>query len=424
MKKLLVILFVLSILSTSCSNKKEEDSIVTLSMLHMLDLTDNTTSNTWNILVTEFEKANPDIKIEMEYLASEAYHDKLRTLALSKRLPDLMYLWPGARTGYVTTTGQVKDLRPFLEGKTEKFSPAAMTQQGKNGEIYELPEQINVTHVMYTNHLLLNELDLTPAATMEELIIQGETIRQAGLIPVAMSNKEGWQIQSLLLGVLTERAGGLDWYTKAIQNNGASFADEEFVNALKTLQLLISSKLLTPGINQASYGSALSDFVNQKAVYLIDGGWRVNNLTTELNDAQKENISFLTLPDIKDQKGKSGSTSSVPGTGFGMNISLSGKAEEAAWKWIWFYSGPEGSKIRQEYGAVPAYKVTSSVERDILVDKLAAFISNSPAAYVMDAVIESEPIGILQASVQEMMLGNKTPEKVAQELGSWFKKAN
>ncbi len=38
-----------------------------------------------------------------------------------------------------------------------------------------------------------------------------------------------------------------------------------------------------------------------------------------------------------------------------MNINLVGEKAEAAWKWIWFYSGEKGSNIRLQEGSIPAY---------------------------------------------------------------------
>jgi raffinose/stachyose/melibiose transport system substrate-binding protein len=140
-------------------------------------------------------------------------------------LPDIVFLWPDKRTAYVTERGLIKDLRPWIAGKEDLFADGALKAQGPNGEIYELPEQMTATHVMYANHRLMDELGLTFPATLDELIAQGEVIRAAGLVPIAMSNKDGWQMQSCLLSALTERAGGMDWYNKVIVGDGASFAD-------------------------------------------------------------------------------------------------------------------------------------------------------------------------------------------------------
>jgi raffinose/stachyose/melibiose transport system substrate-binding protein len=392
---------------------------ITLKMFEYQDLTDKVEVATWEKLLEAFAKENPNIEFEFEYGFDEPYHNKLQTMAIAGQIPDLVFLWPGKRTGYITGQGLIKDLRPWITGHEAEFAAGALSPQGPNGEIYELPEQMTATHVMYTNERLMQELGLTFPKTLDELIAQGETIRAAGLIPIAMTNKAGWQMQSCLLSALTERAGGMEWYDKAIAGDGASFADPEFVNALAVIDTLAKNEMFMPGINQADYGAALTEFVTEKAVYYIDGGWRVNNLVGELKDEQKHYISLKTFPEIPNQKGQAGSTAAVAGTGYGMNAKLEGEKAEAAWKWIWFYSGPVGSKIRQADGALPAYNLPPNEDLDIMVKKLNTFVAETPAGYVIDAKMDAEGMGVLHPAIQEMILGAKTPEQVAQEYEAW-----
>ncbi len=417
MKKVLMVM--LSALMVVSMFQPVQAETVKLKMFHYLEATDKVAMTNWEEVLTAFQAANPDIELEIEYLTNEPYHNKLQTLSVANELPDIMFLWPDKRTGYVTASGKVKDLREFLKGHEGEFVNGALTPQGPNGEIYELPEQMTATHVMYANEKLMKDLGLTFPATMDELIAQGEKIRAAGLIPIAMSNKDGWQMQSCLLSALTERAGGMEWYNKALKGDGASFADPEFINALTVIDTLSKKEMFMPGINQADYGSEMTEFINEKAVYMIDGGWRVNNLVGELKPEQKEYITLHTFPAIPDQKGQAGSTAAVAGTGHGMNVALEGAKAEAAWKWIWFYSGPEGAKIRRENGALPAYKLPMQEDLDPMIKKLAEFVASTPTGYVLDSVLDGEGMGVLQPAIQEMILGAKTPEQVAKEYEAW-----
>jgi raffinose/stachyose/melibiose transport system substrate-binding protein len=366
-----------------------------------------------------FKAANPDIELEIEYGFSEAYHNKLQPMAVAGQLPDIMFLWPDKRTGYVTASGLIKDLSPWIKGHEAEFVAGSLEAQGPKGEIFELPEQMTATHVMYVNEKLLKDLGLTFPKTMDELVAQGDKIRAAGLIPIAMSDKDGWPMQSCLLSTLTERAGGMEWYKKAIKGDGASFADAEFINALAVIDTLAKKEMFMAGITQAAYGDDMTQFVNEKAVYWIDGGWRVNNLVAELKPEQKAYVSLMTFPDIPNQKGMSGSTSSVPGTGFGMNAKLEGAKADAAWKYIWFWSGPDGSLIRRKNGALPAYKLPADESLDPMIVKLQKFLADTPAGYVIDSKLDGAGMAVLHAGLQEMIMGAKTPEQVAKEYEAW-----
>jgi raffinose/stachyose/melibiose transport system substrate-binding protein len=397
------------------SDNAQDDGVITLSVYHFLDQTDKTTAPNFAFLVEEFEKNNPGIKLQFEYGYGESFHVKLQTLAASGQLPDIILLYPGKRTSQVTSAGLVKDLRPFLAGHENEFADMAMEAQGENGEIWELPEDISITSIMYTNNRLLSELGLSLPKTYEELLAQGPVIREAGLIPISIANKDAWPMQSCVAGMLVDRTAGKEWFDRAIAGT-ASFEDPEFVRAMEIIKELSDNQMFSPGTNQLAYGQGLDDFVNERAVYFIDGGWTVNNMVGELTEEQKTYMSLESFPDIPHQKGKSLSVTATAGQGFGMNKNLSEREAEAAWKWIWFYSGPEGSAIRQRFGRLPAYNIGEPAEADPMIKKLIAFAGKVPMGYVMDAVIGAEPIGTFNINLQKMMFGTMSPSEVAQEL--------
>ena len=300
-------LFAVAMMATAQAQK------VTLTLYAYNERSNPVEAPNWDYALNIFRSTYPNIDLKIDFGFTEPYHAKLRAMVAANQIPDVMFLWPDRRTAYITATGKVKDLRPYIKGHEKEFAPGALNPQGANGEIWELPEQVTDTHVMYVNTKLLQRLNLTFPKTLDELIAQGETIRSAGLIPIAMDDKDGWQVQSCLLGALVERTGGKAWFQKAIKGRDAKFTDPAFVNALSVIDTLAKNKMFSPGIVQATYGAAESDFANEKAVYMIDGGWRVNALVGDMKPEQKQNVQLMTFPDVPNMKGTSGSTAQVPG---------------------------------------------------------------------------------------------------------------
>lgn len=389
-----------------------------LEVFHYLDLADNVSTNNFNEVLDAFRRDNPQITLKFDYLFDEAYHNKLQAMAVARQMPDVMFLWPDKRTGDVTGAGLAKDLRPWIEPIRDQFAPAALVAQGPNGEIWELPEQITATHVMYTNERLLRELGLTFPQTYEELLAQGARIRQAGYIPIAMDNGGGWQMQSCLLSALVERTGGRAWFERAVDGR-ARFTDPEFVRALEVIKRLTDEQMFSPGINQAEYGQALTDFVNERAVYFIDGGWRTSNLTGELTVDQQNYIAYNVFPRLPNEQGQPRSTAIVPGTGFGMNANLSGERADAAWAWIYYFAGPQGSQIKARQGWLPAVIGALQADAPILTRKLADFLARTPGGYVVDSIMDAEGMGVLHPAIQEMMFGRITPQQAAERYEQW-----
>jgi raffinose/stachyose/melibiose transport system substrate-binding protein len=423
MKKGLVTILVLLIAATTAfavgeAESGSSDGPITLQAYHYRDLTNDITTTNWEELMAGWEENFPDIKLEFEYLFNDPYHDKLQSMAVAGQLPDVMFLWPGKRTGYVTGQGLVKDISPWIDKVKDQFAPAAVAAQGPNGEMWELPEQVTATHVMFTNTRILDELGLEFPKTYAELLEQGPAIRDAGYIPIAMDNKDGWQMQSCFLSALVARTGGKKWLDAA-RTGSASFTDDEFVSALAVINELSEKEMFSPGVNQADYGEALDAFSAGEAVYLIDGGWRTNELVKLMPEDAYTYVEYNVFPPLSNEGGIKASSAIIAGTGIGMNAKLEGAKAEAAWEWIYYFAGPVGSTIKAGQGWLPAVKIDLPSDIPPLLASLSTFLNSTPGGYVIDGVMDAEGMGILHPAIQEMMFGNKTPAQAAGDYENW-----
>jgi len=412
---IMALVFVSSI--SVCVFAQEE---VELTVLNYLDIT-SPEAKTWDATLEAFQVEHPNIKLKIENLFGEAYHQKLTALAAAGKLPDVMYLWPGGRSAEIYKNELTEDLYPFLGADKDKFVPAAVAPQW-DGKLYELPIGITATHVMYVNTKLLSDLGLTMPKTYDELVAMVPKIKEAGLYPILMANKAAWVMQSCLFSALVGRVGGQDWLNAAIAGE-ASFTDQEFVDSLALVKDLYDTGLLPPQSIQLEYGDSPNLFATGRSPFMIDGDWRVNALIPFLSEEEQKNIKLTVFPGIPGQKGKSGSTSTVVATGFGMKAGLSKEKAKVAWKWIYFFAGPKASEIRLiEQGMIPTYIMDlSAYDIPPLAVKRGAFYPAHSGTYVLDDKISGEPINILQNGLQELALGNITPEKLAADFEAAMK---
>lgn len=408
------------ILLPSC---KSDSGKTTLSIFNYFDYT-AANADVLDKEIAAFNTIHPDIEVVIENTQGIFYHRKLESMVRAGLKHDLVFLLPGKKTDFVTGKGLIKDLRPWLDDRESEFKPLAFQSPGPNGEIYMIPASIAICHIMFTNNRLLESLNLTYPKTFEELLKQGERIKAAGLIPIAMANIEGWRIHSCLLSTVVERVGGYDWWQKVVKGDGATFADTEFITALEYIKILHDNKMFSPNLNNIDYKTTLDDFTNEKAVYMIDGGFQCDELVDMLTEQQKTYISFHTFPNLPDGKGINGSSATVAGSGFGMNEKLSGAKAQAAWKWIWFYSGPEGSALHLKNGRFPAYNVPISLTEDVFIKKYIKF-SETIRFYspVLDHDMDKAGIqNILEPDIKKMMYGTLTPAQVAVNYEMWVSK--
>jgi len=414
----LVLVFVSSISVCVFAQEKVE-----LKMLNYLDIT-SPEAKVWDATVEAFNAKYPNITLTIENSFGDAYHQKLAALAGAGDLPDVMILWPGGRSLELYKNELIEDLYPFLGADKDKYTPSAVAPQ-YDGKLYELPITAgSACHVLYVNTKILNDLGLSMPATYEELVAMGPVISDAGLYPILMANKAAWVMQSCLFSALVGRIAGQDWIDKVITGE-ASFTDQEFVDSLKLVKDMYDTGLLPPQSIQLEYGDSPNLFATGRSPFMIDGDWRVGALTPLLTAEEQADIELTVFPDIAGQKGVSGSTAGVASTGFGMKAGLTGDKADAAWKWISFFAGPEASELRfVGEGIIPNYIMDLSVYEDVqpLVVKRAAFYAEvSTNTSVLDAVITGDPINLINSGLQQLALGDITPEGLAAKIETAMK---
>lgn len=395
---------------------------VTIKWLHYYDITAPGAGVELEI-IQNFAKLNPDIKLEIETLYDEAYHQKLAALAAAGQLPDVMYLWPAERTGKITRSGLIADLYPFLGDDIDKFvSPAVAPQL--LGRLHELPTKSGTaSHMLYVNTELLDRLGLAMPQTYKELKAMVPAIRGAGLEAITIPAKPTWVMQSCLLSAIVGRTAGDEWLMKAVRGE-ASFTDEGFVWALGIVEEMYATGLILESNVLLGYGDGPNVFAEDKAVFYIDGDWRVGAFAAVpdglMTPEKQEKITLTVLPDFAGQVGPSSSTSFVPSTGLGMKAGLSQEKAEAAWKLIYYYAGPWASKRRLTGGDTKppswANLDISDVQLPPMVQNTFAFYAPHPPTLILDAVIPADGVQRINTGLQELALGDITPEKLAAEI--------
>lgn len=370
----------------------------------------------WKATIEAFKKRYPSISVSIEETKdSGAYYQRLAELARTGKMPDLFMLGVDRRIGEAFPA---KDVRPLLRGREAMFLQPAMERIATGDSLTWLPESVIASHAVFANGELLARLGLVMPATIDELLAQSERIRAAGLTPVAMADKDGWEMQSCLLSVLAERAGGSGWLLRALGGKGASFKDPSFVMALDSIRRLSESRMFPDAINELEYSAPIESFKRSEAVYLINGLWCTDDLAASLSPDRKESTIIATFPALTKELGSPGSTSAIV-RGYAMNKDLSGDKAAAAWLWLWFYSGPEGQRIRFERtggnGCAfdPRYFEGAL---DPLWAKAYELLSVAPLADIIDFRMESP---VVNAALKDLLAGRKRPDAIAQEIEAW-----
>jgi raffinose/stachyose/melibiose transport system substrate-binding protein len=424
MRKLLFIALALALVAASLGAQK-----IPLTFLWYQDAT----SAGWSTDVAiwqKFKDTNPDIDLQQEILFTEAYHNKLSAYIAAGTLPDVFYLWPSRRSSSATIHDQklAKDLAPLLGADFLKdfVAPALDVKQQSSMQLSELPQSFTYTTVMYTNKKLLTDNGLALPKTYADMKAMVVKLRVKGIQTLILPDGDGWPAQSCLFSTITGRMLGDAW-VDSVKVGKAKFTDTAFVNALKFWQQMFTDGVMSWTNVQMPYGDGPGLFANGKAAFFIDGDWRqgaylIDKSTGKaLIDPAKQatDFAFLNFPAIPGEKNP-GVVSAIAGTGLGISAKLAAGSdkEKAAVRLLKYYYGPEVSLQNYEAGAfIPSRK-------GVVSEKLEPFTKMMPlyyasilkTCYVIDGVIEPDVFNILNAGLQAIGLGAKTPAQVAAEM--------
>ena len=426
-KTLTAILCALMAVNLFCSDEKV--------VLTVLDYQDNNspiavsyTDKVW----TAFEEAHPDIIIKREVLFNDAFFSRVNSYVAKGKMPDVFFMWPGGRSSAIYDKKLAKDLMPFLEkdGLTDSYNPVVLNPKlQKNGNFYEIPQCVTVSHMTYVNMKVLNDCGIeAPAKTYEELKEQVKILNDNGYEGILMANSDTWVNQSCLFSMIVGRFGGTTWADDIISGK-KTFKTGPFLEAVKFLKQMCDDGVISQNTLYTSYGSVVDKFAENKGGYMIDGDWRVGAFITSAYYGtalispydQENNIKLINFPAIPGERYPNSNSGSL-GVGYGMSSSIpAGSAkEEAAWELIKWLSGPECSEYRFENeGTFPSW-TSEGINYDglePLVIKRAEFYKNAGLITpIFDSVFEGDMNNKINNLLHDLVRGWTTPEEVCREL--------
>jgi raffinose/stachyose/melibiose transport system substrate-binding protein len=406
-----------------------------VTVLNYRDLTQANSLTEDTIVWGPFEAANPDIDVVLEDLFNEPFHQKTEAYAAAGQLPDVLYAWPSGRSSTLHQRKLLKDLTPFVkrDGLDKVLVPVALDpSQQAGGYVAILPISITSTHAFFVNEAVLRDCGLTPAKTYDELKAQIPVLKAKGYETILMANQDSWVMQSCLFSLVAGRFGGQGWEQK-ILNGQAKFTDPDFVNALRFIDTLYKDGALLQTSLGTSYGDVLGRFATNQGAYFIDGDWRVGAFITDtstgealISPADQANIKITVFPDIPGAR-INRTTSGVIGVGFGMSAAIPAGSvkEEAAWKLVKWTISKEVTTHRVNVGAVATPPRTDIDVSSLSLEPMQQAIMNLGSQYdtstaVVDAIFHSDVFNPLNNGLQEIGMGTKTPEEVADAVQKAF----
>ncbi|ANF97178.1 extracellular solute-binding protein [Paenibacillus bovis] len=370
-------------------------------------------------LLDDFRTAHPEIELEDEPLPTDGLKTRLRTAAAADEMPDLFVMWPDAMTKEFVKGDLIQPINAFLDSKPEwknNFIPNALDGYTVDEQIYSVPMNLAPSSLLFYNKALFDQYNVKVPETWEELMKAIDTFNQNKVIPIALGNKANWVAQSTIFSTIGDRVTGTDWFLKATEQNGASFTDPQFVQALTVMQDLGKANAFQSGFDSIDETQMMQLYFQGKSAMVINGGWALANLVNNAPAEVLDQTHVTILPPVPGGKGEAQSTAGVVGTGMGLNKKLEGKSKEAALELLYALSGPEGQQATLDSSTLVSYKLEldKSKAHPLFVE-LYDLIQKTKISPVYDSKLSSAAVEVTNNGLQELMMGG-SPQDIATKI--------
>ena len=250
-------------------------------------------------VLAEFQHENPNIKVEIETINTEAYKQKVKVASAADELPDVFFSWGAGFAKPFVEAGKVLDLTSYVDNSVrEKLLAGTLDNFTYGGKIYALPSYMWLG-VLYCNKDLFEKNDIKLPDTYDDLLAAVEAFNNLGITPVAVGEKELWpgiQWQN----ALAMRTAGVDACVKALSKE-TSFDTPEFIASGNKLAELVAAGAFSPGCMGVEELEAEADFANERAAMLYMGDWAAATFIQE-NAPVRGKVVAMNFPALTDGK--------------------------------------------------------------------------------------------------------------------------
>lgn len=143
-------------------------------------------------VVEKYEKAHPNVKVELEALADTDYYTLLRSKISSGDMPDLFQILSYAKNSEVIEGGLCYDLSQteWLRENVQDYAVDALTTE--DGAVYAVPLSLNIMCVTY-NKDVFEQAGITEVPkTYDEFLADCQKIKDIGLPAILGGYQDRW----------------------------------------------------------------------------------------------------------------------------------------------------------------------------------------------------------------------------------------
>ncbi|WP_246268758.1 extracellular solute-binding protein [Nonomuraea typhae] len=323
----------------------------------------NSGDNFWKEVVTGFEQANPNIKVQVTVINWNDIDKQVATMVQNGQAPDI--LQTGDYSGFVKD-GLLHKVEEIVSPNVQQDLLTKFADFGKvDGAAYGLPFVSSARALFYNKELFEKAGIAEPPKTWDELKAAAEKLKKSGVsqpfgLPLGQEEAQG----ESFLWMLGNGGGYKDASGKWTINSPAN------IETFTYLKGLVDAGLTSPNPGTKDRKTVWEDFAAGK-VGMANGG----PMSIPIFDkgAVKDKYGVVAIP------GKTGPLNTTLGVmDWIMAFNQNKHPEEIKKFFDFFYTGPAAEKIVELYKLLPV--TTSGIQKLSGDEKLKPFLDGLPNA--------------------------------------------
>ncbi len=225
-----------------------------------------------NEVIALFEAEYPEISVSFEPTNPPDYNASLRLRLESGTGPDIFYARSYATGVQLYEDGFMLALNDWDVLDQTYADGAQGPWTSGDGSVFAMPF-LAVSHGVYYNQDIFEELNLSIPTTWDEFISVAQTIKDAGYIPVANALADQWDITEVVfMNIAPNFIGGQEG-REAYDNSERTFNDEYVVSLFEAIDSL--QPFLPNGYEAIGYNDSKALFQLGDAAMMFDGSWTI-----------------------------------------------------------------------------------------------------------------------------------------------------
>ena len=247
----------------------------------------------------EFQATHPNFIIFDNPIGHEEFKTTILVMLAGGDPPDMFSYWAGARVQFIVDSGRLAPIADMWDANNlDEVVPASIANGATlyNGERYLIPFGYHFVGFFY-NKAVFEEAGITEMpTTWDEFLAVCDTLKQAGVTPIALGSRDRWPAQFWFDFLLLRTAG--PEYRAKLMAGEASYTDPEVARAMELWKDLVDAGYFVEDANAYDWIEA-GDFVsNGEAAMTLMGTWLTGYWDNTIGLVPGEDYDMFPFPVI------------------------------------------------------------------------------------------------------------------------------